>query len=126
MKKIHSEIYLGKTIDVFREYNDKYFRYDYTVQIDGKDSNFKESRNSYATIGRATMVAKRSIKRDMSVTKKNANKITVAELKKQLEILESMGMGNYSVWFRDDNSIDYELERGLWDTDEKTKSVMLG
>lgn len=62
MKKIHSEIYLGKTIDVFKEYNDKYFRYDYTVQIDGKDSDFKESRNCYSTIGRAVMVAKKALK----------------------------------------------------------------
>lgn len=62
----------------------------------------------------------------MSETKKNTNKITVTELKKQLEMLESMGMGDYSIWFRDDNSIDYELERGLWDTDKKTKSITLG
>ena len=90
MKKIHSEIYLSKTIDVFKEYNDKYLRYDYTVQIDGANSNFKESRNCYSTIGRAVMVAKKSIKRNMSKDDEIKRlEDEIAELQAKLESLRN-------------------------------------
>lgn len=54
------------------------------------------------------------------------NQVTVSELKKQLEMLEQNGMGDYSVWYRDRDSMDYEVERGLWDICERLKSIALG
>ena len=47
------------------------------------------------------------------------NKITVKELREQLEKLEAMGMGNAQVWYRDPYSFDYPLEQGLWDTNDE-------
>lgn len=52
--------------------------------------------------------------------------ITISELKKQLEMLEQNGMGDYVVWYRDEDSVDHEMERGLWDICEKAKCVALG
>ncbi len=54
------------------------------------------------------------------------NNITISELKRQLEILEENGMGDYAVWFRDEDSVDHEVEQGLWDICEKMKCVALG
>ncbi len=54
------------------------------------------------------------------------NKVTISELKKQLEMLEKNGMGDYVVWYRDEDSIDHAIESGLWDICEKMKSVALG
>lgn len=50
--------------------------------------------------------------------------ITVKELKKQLEVLEHLGMGNMEVWFRDDNGIDHEVTEGVYETD--SYNVVLG
>lgn len=43
-------------------------------------------------------------------------KITVSELKRQLEKLEELGMGDAQLWYRDEYSFDYEIEQGVWDT----------
>lgn len=42
--------------------------------------------------------------------------ITVSELKKQLEILESMGKGDNLLWYRDETSMDWRIEEGIWDS----------
>ena len=46
-------------------------------------------------------------------------KITVKELREQLERLEQLGMGDCQVWYRDQYSFDYPMEQGVWDTNEK-------
>lgn len=51
--------------------------------------------------------------------------ITVSELKKQLETLESLGLGEYELWFRPYDSPDYRVEEGVWDTDKESKTVAI-
>ena len=52
------------------------------------------------------------------------NQVTVSELIKQLQILESLGLGDAKVWYRDEMDFDYRIEQGIWDTNEK--NVVLG
>ncbi len=47
--------------------------------------------------------------------------ITVSELKRQLEEFEKMGWGDAVVWYRDERSMDYQLEEGVWDCDDDPK-----
>ena len=53
-----------------------------------------------------------------------AKQITVKELREQLERLEKMGMGDHLLWYRDEDSMDWRIEQGIWDTHEK--NVVLG
>lgn len=52
------------------------------------------------------------------------NQITVKELREQLERMEALGMGDALVWYRDEDNMDWRVESGVWDTDEK--NVVLG
>lgn len=69
MTKVHTQIYYGKTIDVFRVRNEEWRRYDYITEIDGKPLKVKGSFNyeqypaysAYGTIGRAAGAAKHSL-----------------------------------------------------------------
>ena len=47
--------------------------------------------------------------------------ITVSELKRQLEEYEKMGYGDAVVWYRDERSMDYQLEEGVWDCEDHPK-----
>lgn len=51
--------------------------------------------------------------------------ITVKELREQLERLEAAGMGDFFVWYRDVDSIDWKMEQGLFDVCQKDKSIAL-
>ena len=50
--------------------------------------------------------------------------ITVTELKKQLEVLEQLGMGHLPLTYRDWNDIDHAVEEGVYET--TTEKVVLG
>ena len=52
------------------------------------------------------------------------NQVTVSELIKQLQVLESLGLGDAKVWYRDEMDFDYRIEQGIWDTNEN--HVVLG
>ena len=52
------------------------------------------------------------------------NQVTVSELIKQLQVLESLGLGDAKVWYRDEMDFDYWIEQGIWDTNEK--NIVLG
>lgn len=52
------------------------------------------------------------------------NQVTVSELIKQLQVLESLGLGDAKVLYRDEMDFDYRIEQGIWDTNEK--NVVLG
>ena len=72
MKKIHTEIFMGNTIDIFIEYIKKYNCDIYTVKINGaylhsiNSGKKSEEPSTYATKGRAIGGAKSSIKKNMS------------------------------------------------------------
>ena len=51
--------------------------------------------------------------------------ITVNELIRQLAVLKELGYGEATVWFRDENSMDYRFEEGVWDTDPSKENVVL-
>jgi hypothetical protein len=51
--------------------------------------------------------------------------ITVNELIRQLSVLKDLGYGEATVWFRDENSMDYRFEEGVWDTDPSKENVVL-
>lgn len=57
-----------------------------------------------------------------------APRITVKELRKQLEKMEQLGYGDAELWFRDWEDIDHEVEVGIYDTCERgnVKTVVLG
>lgn len=49
--------------------------------------------------------------------------ITVSVLKAQLEELERMGMGNFTVWYRDYTECDLPFESGVWDVNRKCDRI---
>lgn len=53
--------------------------------------------------------------------------ITVNELKAMLNTLSEEGYGDAVLWYRDENSMDIELEAGIWDVweDDHGKGVAL-
>lgn len=50
--------------------------------------------------------------------------ITVKELREQLERIEKIGMGDALVWYRDEGSMDWRIEEGVWDINDD--NVVLG
>lgn len=50
--------------------------------------------------------------------------VTVKELREQLERIEEIGMGDAVVWYRDENSMDWKIERGIWDSNDN--NIVLG
>lgn len=51
--------------------------------------------------------------------------LTVAELKKRLEILEEHGYGDFKLWFSAWDNHDYRFTEGVWDINKKEKTVNL-
>lgn len=51
--------------------------------------------------------------------------LTVSELKKQLETLEDMGLGEYKLWYRTYDSHDYRVEEGIWDSCKEDKTIVI-
>ncbi len=53
--------------------------------------------------------------------------ITVEELRNQLNNLIELGFANAEVWYRDSDSMDWEIKTGIWDTteDDEEKFVAL-
>lgn len=68
MKKVHTEIYAGKRIDIFRKPNPStcVFSDHYTFEIDGNECKFKDSNHKYKSAGIAIGAAKKYIKLNMS------------------------------------------------------------
>lgn len=53
-------------------------------------------------------------------------KVTVKELKKQLEYLENLGYGEFEIYHGSANDDLVEpMEKGLWDSDTKLKIILL-
>lgn len=44
--------------------------------------------------------------------------ITVEELRNQLNNLIELGFANAEIWYRDSDSMDWEIKTGIWDTTE--------
>ena len=51
-------------------------------------------------------------------------RITVTELRKQLEVLEGLGLGDLSITFRDWSDIDHAIEEGVYEV--ANEKVVLG
>jgi hypothetical protein len=51
--------------------------------------------------------------------------ITVKELMEQLKTLTEMGYGEYEVFSVDRDDIERGIERGVWDTLEEEKMVII-
>lgn len=53
-------------------------------------------------------------------------RITVAQLKEQLDWMEAMGLGDYVLEYMDINSMEYPLDTGIHLVDDETKTIVLG
>lgn len=53
-------------------------------------------------------------------------KITVSDLRAQMERLEELGMGNWELVFMDEDGFTYEVEEGIHDTAKNKNIVILG
>jgi hypothetical protein len=90
MKKVHTEIYYGKTIDVFQHWNEEYFRYYYTAEVDGIPFMAKTDR--YIATYRTAKMAAGSAKHSITLNASKADEIKkieeqIAELQAKLEKL---------------------------------------
>lgn len=52
--------------------------------------------------------------------------MTVKELREQLERIEKLSYGNYSVVFIDNFDIMHDFETGIYDNIEMAKEIVLG
>lgn len=50
--------------------------------------------------------------------------ITVKDLREQLERLEAVGLGDFTLWFRNDDNMDELIHLGVIDND--LENVMIG
>lgn len=89
MELVKTENFMGKAIEVFKEYDWKYHRFVYTVKIDNKylhsisSGKKSESPSTYATENRALGAAKSSIKKNMNKADEIAN------IEKEIERLQA-------------------------------------
>lgn len=98
MKLVHSEVYMGKTIEVFYEHVRWQFRTSewdngdrYTVKISGERYAPKQKRDgdgTYWELGKAIGAAKLSIKKNATKTDEIARlEAEIARLQAELEVL---------------------------------------
>jgi hypothetical protein len=94
MKLVKTEIFMCKTIEVFEEYNRKYYRFEYTVKIEGEhlhsvsSGKKRETPSVYATESRAIGAAKSSIRKNASKDDEIKRiEAEIAELQARLEML---------------------------------------
>ena len=91
MKLVHTEIFLNKTIDVFEEYDRKYYRCIYTAKIDGEllvPRGGGVSDGRYYEIKKAVTSAKLSIRKNLNKADEIAKlEAQIAELQARLEKL---------------------------------------
>jgi hypothetical protein len=84
MTKVHSEVYLGKTIEIFKYTRWDFCRNEYGYEIDG------EKQEGYATMSRALGAAKSHLKKSMTKNQEIAKiENEIAELQIRLEALKN-------------------------------------